>query len=248
MSVFCVCVPYFSLPEFPKSCALVRNKEILPRDVLLCNKTNAGHIEGGIQYDPNIENGEYRICEPPVRRSLKRKAKDFDELYLIFRTRFIRLNGTSLYLVPGFYTIKKEFHKDEREGPVILAETMKFVSIQDAVDISRQMEESRAFRASFSSQNTSWSKRLVKWIEHLRSRKDQTTAYIDEIVRLKKAFKENEFGDSHYPVCDNCTHGQAACSSCPLVWRRNTFKQIPQNPAHYMKNLDEFYAEMCSKP
>ena len=243
MSVFSVCVPYYSSPEFPRSCVLIRNHDILPRDILLCNKTNRIHIQEGAQYDPNIENGEYRLCEPPVRRSLKKKADNYDKLYLIFRTRFLRLNGTSKYLVTGFYIVKNEFEKEDRDGPIIHAKNMRFVSISDSIDITHRMNESQAFISSFTSKNKGWKDDLTEWIQQLEGKKDQTAAYIREINRLKKRFKENEFKNKPYSECKSCKFVSIARSKCPLIWRQNTWKQMPDNKMHYMQSLDEFYEE-----
>src|SRR5665647_3946554 len=99
MSSFLVCVVYFSLPSFPENCSLVTQHDLVPRDVLLCNKSNDRHILGGMQYDPNIENGEYRVCEPPVRRNLRTKSTHYDDLFLLFRTRYFNHDGSSRYLV-----------------------------------------------------------------------------------------------------------------------------------------------------
>jgi len=241
MSAFYGCVPYYGLPEFPKSCIIVKNHEILPRDILLCNKTNITHIQGGMQYDPNIENGEYRICEPPTRRNLQKKADDYGELYLIFRTRYIQLRGASKYLVTGFYNVKKEFEKEEREGPIIYAENMRFATISDSIDITKQITGSRAFRSFFTSRNERWKKNLTEWVDHLEEKEDQTSVYIREINRLKKIFEENEFQDRLYSGCESCKHNDIAGSSCPLIWRKRTYRHIPNNAAHYMRNLDEFY-------
>lgn len=241
MRIFYGCVPYYSPPEFPKSCVIVENHEVLPRDILLCNKTNKVHIRGGMQYDPNIENGEYRICEPPIRRSLQKKADNYDELYLIFRTRYVQLDRGNRYLVTGFYNIKKCFEGEEREGPIIYAKKMRFVSISDSIDITKEITASKAFRASFTSENIRWKKKLIEWINKLKEKQDQTHVYIHEINRLKKKFEENEFQESPYSGCESCEHNDISKLYCPLIWRKYTYKQIPRNPAHYMANLDEFY-------
>ena len=244
MRVFSVCVPYYSLPEFPRFCILIRNHDILPRDILLCNETNNDHIKEGAQYDPNIENGEYRLCEPPVRRSLKKKADIYDELYLLFRTRYFQLNRERKYLVTGFYKVKKEFDKEEREGPIIYAKNMRFVSISDSVDITKRIIDSRAYRPPLTSENEKWKDDITEWIHQLEEKKDQTEVYISKINRLKRVFKENEFKNRPYSECTSCKFVNMKRSSCPLIWRQNNRKQMPNNRMHYTKSLDKFYNQI----
>ena len=245
MTNFYACVTYYSLPSFPKSCIIIRNHNILPRDVLLCNRTNDHHIRGGMQYDPNIENAEYRVCEPPVRQGLRTRAGKYDDLYLMFRTRNIRVDGTSSYLVTGFYKIKKEFDKTQREAPIIYADAMQFVSISDCIDITERITESQAFRCCLTSENPKWMKDLVQWADQLEKATNQTEVYIREINRLKRIFRENEFRDTPYPMCTPCKHSNASTSSCPLVWRRH-HRTIPNHPANYMRNLDEYFESFTS--
>ena len=243
MSNFYVCVVYFSLPPFPESCTLIKNHDILPRDVLLCNRINDHHIRGGMQYDPNIENAEYAICEPRVRTSLQRKSTDYDNLYLLFRTRFFNHDGSSRYLVTGFYEVEKKFGETQsREAPIVHAKAMHFVSLADSIDITQKMEEEQAFRCCFTSNNDNWEQDLMSWVAQLSESEDQTTRYIEEINNLKKVFYENEVQDNGYSVCSACE-----CSShlhnCPLTWRRR-HRSINPHPANYMTNLDEYYASI----
>lgn len=244
MMVFYVCVTYYSLPTFPRQCFIVRNHDILPRDILLCNRTNDHHIRGGMQYDPNIENAEYRVCEPPVRRSLEIKAEKYNDLYLIFRTRHIRLDGTSRYLVTGYYRIKKDFSTRYREAPVIHADDMHFVSIPDCVDVTERIKGLKAFRCCPSSENPKWADSLVQWAGQLEKAPNRTEEYVREINRLKRIFCDNEPEDDSYPICKSCKHNNIATSICPLVWRRRHRKLFP-HPANYMKNLDEYFRSIA---
>lgn len=240
MSNFYVCVTYYSLPSFPKACRIVKNHDVVPRDVLLCNRTNNHHMRGGMQYDPNIENAEYAVCEPPVRRSLERRAKKHDELYLIFRTRHFKLDGSTKYLVTGFYEVEKEFDKTLREAPIIHAQDMHFVSLSDCIDITGKIKEANAFRCCFTSDNTLWEKELATWSTQLSDSKDQTQKYIEEIKSLKKVFYENEIQGKAYHICSSCEHRNYRTQNCPLAWRLQC-RSVNPNPANSMKNLDEYF-------
>ena len=241
MADFYVSVTYFSRPSFPKSCKLIHNPNVIPRDVLLCNKTNARHIEGGMQYDPNLENAEYANCEPPVRHGLMKRAKQYDDLYLLFRTRYFRIDGSSRYLVTGFYKIKKEFNgRDIREAPIVYAETMHFVSISDCIDVTQIIQEWNAFRCCPTSNNQRWRQLLVDWTKQLKMKQNRIDEYIQELNYMKEIFRKNEFQEKKYPICEACKHYSSTDKSCPLTWRRKRYS-IDPHPANFMKNLDEFY-------
>lgn len=239
MSDFYVCVVYYSLPSFPDNCTLIEQHDLIPRDVLLCNKSNDRHIRGGMQYDPNIENGEYRVCEPPVRTNLRRKAENYDSLYLLFRTRFFNQDGSSRYLVTGFYNVEKNFTNECREAPIIHARAMHFVSLADSIDITETMREERAYRCCFTSENIAWHDNLVNWVNQLKHSQNHTNRYIEEISRLKNIFYENEIQGGKYLTCSLCEYRNRP-DICSLTWRRR-HRAIPHQPANYMRSLDAFY-------
>ncbi len=237
---FYVCVIYFSLPGFPDSCKLVKYRDLAPRDVLLCNRINDHHIKGGMQYDPHLESAEYSICEPKVRRSLQNNSVAFNKMFILFRTRYFDNQGSSRYLVTGFYDVEKKFDRMEsREAPIIYARTMHFVSVKDSIDISEKMEKERAYRCSFTSNCATWKEDLATWVAELSKRQNQTDRYIEEINGLKKIFKENEFENKNYSQCTNCEYSSIG-QPCPLTWRRS-HRKMPLHPANYLHNLEEFF-------
>lgn len=243
---FYACVVYFSLPSFPDSCKLVKHHDLAPRDVLLCNRINDHHIKGGMQYDPHIESGEYAICEPRVRRSFQNKADLFNKMYLIFRTRYFDNQGSSRYLVTGFYEIDKKFDgMESREAPIIYAKTMHFLSVNDSIDITEKMEEEQAFRCSFTSTCASWKEDLESWVTEISKRQNQTDRYIEDINHQKQIFKENEFENKNYETCSTCKYSSAN-DPCPLTWRRY-HRKIPLQPANYLHNLEEFFAIIAAE-
>lgn len=241
MTRFIVCVPYYSRPDFPSECDLIESDEAVPRDILLCNPSNGYHIESGMQYDPNIENGEYRMCSPGVRRGLAKRHRQYDDLYIVFRTRYFRLDGSSTYLVTGFYRIKKDFSKEGRDGPMVLADESHFVRLSDSVNIDESMKKSKAYRARFNSENSKWRIVLDRWLDQLVTLPSITSRYVDEIVRLKKLFGEHEFTGEWYPACRGCPHNTER-TLCPLMKRKKRFTVI-NNPPHYMESLDSFYSK-----
>lgn len=241
---FYACVVYFSLPNFPETCKLVRYHDIVPRDVLLCNRINDHHIKGGMQYDPHIESAEYAICEPRVRKSFQNKSDLYNNMYLIFRTRYFNGHGSSKYLVTGFYEIEKKFDGPEsREAPIIHAKSMHFISIKDSIDITEKMDKEQAFRCSFTSNSADWKEDLVSWVNRIGKCENQSSRYIEEINHLKNIFKENEFEGKNYTNCSSCEYSHAN-NPCPLTWRRY-HRKIPPQPANYMRNLTEFYASIA---
>jgi hypothetical protein len=199
-----------------------------------------------MQYDPNIENAEYRVCEPSVRRGFMIRAEKYDDLYLIFRTRHIRLDGITHYLATGFYKVKKEFDETYRDGPVLHAERMHFASVSDSIDITRKITESRAFRCCFTSENPRWRQPLTRWTDRLEKATNRVKEYAKEIDRLKNIFRKNEFQKKPYQTCTTCKYSVPGALDCPLIWRRY-HRSIPHHPANYMKNLDRYFKSLVSE-
>jgi hypothetical protein len=234
-SVFIVCVPYYSLPEFPSDCLIVKDHDILPRDILLCNKRNF-HFKGGVQYDPYIEALEYRNCQPRIRQAIADKARKYDVIYILFRTCFLMLGRSSRYFVTGYYKVLPVFTDSCRDAPVIKASVARFVSINESVDITCVMNTTRAFRSCPTTENKEWRARLNDWLHQLEKAKDLTRRYIEEIERLKIVFGEQEFSRSSqgYLDCKNCRNEN---DLCPLVWRRCHRGIPPRFPPHFLPHF-----------
>ena len=218
---FHVCVPYYSLPEFPESCRLVRIHDILPRDVLLCNPNNNIHRQIGFQLDPAIEYGQYRVCEPKVRQGLKARAARYDTLYLLFRTRSIGLDDPPRIVVSGFFEVSKCFPEGNTDEPIVTARKMRFVSRAHAIDITERLRSSGAFRCTPTSENAVWRGDLERWVSLLQSKRNRADDYVELTKDLKAAFKRNEFKYDRYAECDSCEYLTGFRPKCPLVRRQN---------------------------
>lgn len=231
-SVYIVCVPYYSLPEFPSGCAIVKDHDILLRDILLCNRRNF-HFKGGAQYDPHIEALDYMNCQPRVRQAIVDKAGKYDDIYILFRTCFLKLRGRSEYRVAGYYRVKPVFTESCRDAPVVKASVARFVSIKESVDITCVMNATRAFRSCPTTENKEWRDRLNGWLSTLENAQDLTNRYTEEIERLKVVFGEQEFAglSQGYPDCKGCRHEG---NLCPLVWRRRHRGVPPRFPPHFL--------------
>lgn len=229
---YAVCVPYYSLPEFPLDCKVIKNHNVIIRDILLCNPYNDIHILGGVQIDPHIETLEYINCQPIVREGIAKRAEKYDDIKILFRTRFVRLGKVSDYLVMGYYVVNPKFHEICRDAPVIKASSARFVSLSDCINITSLMKETRAFRSCFTTENEGWKDYLEEWIKHINNRRDVTLDYINEITRLKEIYSKYEFQGTGilYEICQNCSHD---ADSCFLVWRRQRFGTLQQFPGHY---------------
>ena len=229
---FAVCVPYYSLPEFPLDCKIVTDHAVVIRDILLCNPYNLAHILGGIQIDPHIETLEYMNCQPIVRHGIEKRAEKYDDIRIIFRTRYIGLGYTSKYLVVGYYKVRPEFNQICRGAPIIKASSATFLSIQDSIDITSIMEERKAFRSCFSTENKRWKDHIEKWIADIDQRTNVTQDYAKEIIRLKETYSTYEFkgNDNSYDNCKNCTKE----NSCFLVRRRQRFGMLQRLPKEYL--------------
>jgi hypothetical protein len=233
---FYTCVVYFSLPSFPKSCSIVTNHDVVIRDLLLCNRINDHHIKGGMQYDPNVENAEYRVCEGRIRRGLQKRLAKYDNLYILFRTRFFELSGASRYLVTGYYHVGTFQETDYSDTPIVRASDMRFVSLSDCIDITGIVKKRSAFRCCFNSENEDWAPHLESWFCKLNRSPNRTDDYVNQINALKTVFFENEVQGNNYVDCPTCANN----ARCPLMWRLS-HRTITSHPANYMRNLDEYF-------
>jgi len=225
-----VCVPYYSIPEFPSGCTIVKHHEIVARDVLLCNPTNF-HVRGGIQYDPHVESMEYINCQPKARRSIAEKIETYGDVRILFRTRRLKLDGGFRHLVTGYYVVGSASEATCRDAPVIKASRIRFVAAPDAIDITGLLDRTGAYRSCFTTQNPRWEPRLVRWIRHIDAQRDATKKYVEETMRLKKIYGENEFRTGAlYATCGDCSCGDGRCY---LFRRRGRFGSLANLPLHY---------------
>jgi hypothetical protein len=230
--IYAVCVPYYSIPEFPPECKIVKREGLLTRDVLLCNPVNSFHIQGGVQFDPHIETMEYINCQPKVRLSIADKMENYDDVKILFRTRRLRIDGRSDVLVTGYYLVGSASETEMcRDAPVIKALRARFVTANDAIDITALLDRTRAYRSCFTTENPEWGDRLRRWIQQIDKRRDATKKYVKEIRRLKRVYGKNEFRIGPvYGACGDCPHGN---SRCCLFRRRDRYGSPPDFPRHY---------------
>jgi len=228
---YIVCVPYYSLPEFPSFCRVVSNRHVLLRDILLCNPSNF-HVRAGVQYDPHLETLEYINCEPHVRNCIVSRSGVYKDIRIVFRTRFLRLDGTSDQLVTGYYIVGPDSNRICREAPVVRASTSKFLSETDCINITSLLQKTRAYRSCFTSENNKWRPYLKRWIKHIDNRRDATADYVAEIQRLKKIYGENEFRGATIPYapCEDCSD---TAHLCPLIRRRIRCAPLPRFLGHF---------------
>ena len=231
MTSYLVCVPYYSLPEFPSYCRVVSNHNVVVRDILLCNPLNF-HVRGGVQFDPHLETLEYINCEPSVRRSIAYKLGQNDSIRILYRTRFLRLNGSSDYLVAGYYEVGGISNEECRDAPVIKASRAKFLSLPNCVNITRLLNKTNAYRSCFSTENERWKSYLRRWGAYIDSQRNMMRDYVREVKRLKELYGRNEFQDGRvaYGDCQDC---QATREICPLLRRRTKFRSLPRFPRHF---------------
>jgi hypothetical protein len=165
---------------------------------------------------------------------LMKRQNDYDELYILFRTRYLHLCKPSKYYVVGYYEVEKNFSELIDGSPIIHAKRIKFVSIADAIDVSKRIARFKAFRACPTTLNKKWQSFLEWCLERLEERQDLTKDYIEETTRLKSIYKSNEFCEqNYYKDCDNCNYKDMGGLICPLMWRRITYGQLANNPEHY---------------
>ncbi|MCK4442935.1 MAG: hypothetical protein KAW09_00215 [Thermoplasmata archaeon] len=101
---------YYSLPEFPENCKLVRSRELMLRDVFICNPTNRDHCRYPIFEDHSYDEG----CHAREVRTILDREKN--ERCVLLYTRYIRLDGSNGNYVVGIYDVGKEIRRDGERG------------------------------------------------------------------------------------------------------------------------------------
>jgi len=240
--VFIICVYYYSLPEFPENCQIIRDNSIFLRDVLISNPNNP-HIYFGGQYDPHYEYEkapQYKICSKISRQIIKKLADEdtYNEIYLLFRTTKNFVNNDKKQYVVGFYNIDIESIEmdPDYEEPVLYAKDARFTDIESSIDVTHFLRKYFLYRPPFNSETKSgkYRENLFKWISDIKDSENQIDFYIKETKRLEMISKYYEFETGIYQICHDCK----VQNSCPLIKRimkkGKLYHQIPKNIARTM--------------
>jgi hypothetical protein len=206
-----------------------------------------GHFDYGEIYDPHWEGRdddgvpEYRYCEEGSRCGLVNRYEKPEELYVLFRTHYRYLDGSTDFLIPGYYKVRKELVESEPRRsdprirvPVVKAEEAKSLSLGDAISIARSMDighflrENNLYRVSFSSENPRFREQLEIWLDVVISeeRENLLRDYQRETVRLKRALEEAKKNDEIYLDCSGCQYQPARSWECPLIRRREMWGKV----------------------
>jgi len=249
-NTFLTCVYYYSLPEFPESCRIVKDNSLFIRDILVCNPNNP-HIKYGGQYDPHYEHAlapEFKMCWKETRRKIMSLIDNnsCDRIFLLFRTRKVELSKLGNPCVSGYYDIDiNKVHIDpDYEEPVLYAREAKFVDSQSAIDLSKFLAKYPNPRFPFSSETRKGilKRHLMSWLKQLEKTENLLDIYIDMTKQLDQIFKYHEFEEGIYPICEDCKR----IDECYLTKRVHTkgklYHQLPEDIAvrindHYKKTL-----------
>ena len=239
---FLTCVYYFSLPEFPDNCRIVKDNNLFVRDVLVSNPSNP-HVRYGGQYDPHYEHAlapEFKMCSKKTRKKIMSivDAGSCERIYLLFRTTRTLLSKTNIHYVTGYYDVDmdKVCIDPNYEEPVIYAKEARFLDLKSAINISDFLLKTNYYQIPFSSETKEGSFRelLYDWMEHIQKEQNFLNDYINVTKRLDGLFQYNEYEESKergYPICDNC----ANIDECPLIRRIHKkgklYHQLPRNIA-----------------
>jgi len=243
---YLTCVYYFSLPEFPQNCTIVRDNSLFVRDILVSNPYNR-HIELNGQYDPHYEHDfapQFKTCWERTRRRIMSIKNDnqYDEVYLLFRTSKMALSNTHTQYATGYYNVDldKVDIDPNYEEPVIFAKEARFVDLKSAIKLSDFLKESRNRRFSFSSEtkNGFYRKDLEDWVARIGEAQNRLDDYINATRTLERFFRYYEYEDGMYTVCNDCVE----IDNCPLIRRINrkgkVYHQLPEEIA---RRIDSYY-------
>lgn len=236
---FLICVYYYSLPEFPENCMIVKDNSLFIRDILVSNPLNP-HIKLGGQYDPHYEHTsapQYKMCSRETRRKVMSIVDydKYDKVYLLFKTTRRLLSNVNVHYISGYYDINlnETVIDPDYEEPVLYAKEARFVDLGSAIDISDFLMETRFYRVRFSSETNDGEFRdeLNSWKEKIKSAQNFLDNYIKVTKELSRIFKYHEFDEENYTPCDGCVDIQ----KCPLIRRIHgkgkLFHQLPEDIA-----------------
>lgn len=243
---FLTCIYYYSLPEFPESCAIVKNNSLFVRDILVCNPINQHVIYGG-QYDPHYEHDfapQFKMCWKETRRKIMpiKNENLYNEIYLLFRTTKVLLSKASIQCISGYYDIdidKVDIDPDYEE-PVLYAKEAKFVNSKSAISLADFLAKYPNHRFPFSSEtrNGIFKKHLMSWAKKIEKSQNHLDDYIEITRQVDKIFKYNEYEDGMYYLCEDCED----VDKCYLTKRINKkgklYHQLPEDIA---SRINDFY-------
>lgn len=238
-NTFLVCVYYYSLPEFPDNCVIVKDNSLFVRDVLVSNPINP-HIKFGGQYDPHYEHSftpQYKMCSKNIRRKIMSVKNDniYDKIFLLFRTNKVSLSKANTQYISGYYDIDidKVAIDPDYEEPVLYAKEARFANLEAAINISDFLANSRNYRFSFSSEtkNGIYQKYLNTWMEKIKSAQNFLDDYINLTKKLDKLFKYYEFEEGIYPICSDCTDVDKCLLTKRIQKKGKLYHQLPEDIA-----------------
>lgn len=234
------------MPEFPAGCKIVKENSLFLRDILCCYKNNGynPHIYWGGQYDPHYEHNppQFKMCHGPQRNGIAKKAnEDYDNIYILFRTNKLKINGNK-HFITGFYEVNQkniELSKDY-EDYTIYAKNAVFLEEKDAIDITDFLKERNYYitRMNSDTDREGLHKKYLGYIDEMKSKPNKLDQYIEETNRINEVFKSYEYEDGEYPICENC----ASKNQCCLIKRIKSAKKLYHNlPQGISKIIREHY-------
>jgi len=243
------CLSYFSLPEFPSDCKIVKDNSLILRDILCCYKKNGDynpHIYWGGQYDPHYEYEiapQFKMCHKPQRNRIKKLIDSglYEKIFIIFRTNKKYLDKSNKHYVSGYYEIdpNKVIIDPDYEDVTLYSNNTVFVGDDQAIDISDFLKKTGMYISRFNSETHGgkYHDQFLSYINILNKMDNRINDYKRETIRLEKIFKYYEFEEGNYKICSKCTN----IKICPLVKRIKYYKLYHNLPIKISEIINEYY-------
>jgi len=241
---FLACVYYYSLPEFPENCGLVKDNSLFVRDVLVCNPNNP-HVKYGGQYDPHYEHNfapQFKMCWKQTRRRIMsiKNANLYDKIFLLFRTTKALLSKSGAQYISGYYNIdidKVDVDPDYGE-PVLYAKEAKFLNSKSAISLSDFLVKypNRRFPFSSETRDGTLKKHLVSWIKKIEQAQNHLDDYIKMTKQLNQVFKYHEYEEGMYSTCENCKNIDKCYLTKRIHKKGKLYHQLPKDVASRINN------------
>ena len=243
------CLPYFTLPEFPSDCKIVKDNSLFLRDILCCYKKNGSynpHIYWGGQYDPNYEYEmapQFKMCHKPQRNRIKKLVDSglYEKIFIIFRVNKRYLNKSNKHYLAGYYEIDQHqvVIDPNYEDATLFSSNTVFVDDNQAIDISDFLKKTGMYISRFNSEThgSKYHNLFLNYIDEINNMENRIDDYKEETIRLEKIFKYYEFEEGIYEPCIKCK----STKKCSLIKRIKYCKLYHNLPKKISEIINEHY-------
>ncbi len=204
--------PFYPLPPFPEGCRIVKENDIIIRDILHCYPRRKGEIENGPYLEGYMNDGQmdYLFYFEEISELIQKYAT----VYFLFRVRYSR------DLLIGYCKTDGKYCKEIKPGIYILpAQEAHFTSqVIDITEITGVYNLENKIMKSNSINHPEYNDILKEWLEKLKKTKNEIDLFISKSKNLRQIREESEKDTGYFEKkCSGCSFFKK--KDCPL-WNK----------------------------